>query len=74
MKRRDHYLASPHDRHVHFWCRLVFGPVLGAWLVGDLFSNGWALTAFSFVIAVSTAFSCARRGDEAWEWLLHWFR
>jgi hypothetical protein len=76
MKKQDDYIAGPHSYWIHFWCGLVFGVFLGAWMGWNFFSSGWAIAGTAFVTSSVAAYSCGRWGDRAWHWILSrigWF-
>jgi hypothetical protein len=75
MKKQDDYIAGSHHSGIHFWCGLVFGGGIGAWVGWSLFDGGWGMAVTAMVISLTFACSCGRWGDRAWQWLLerlHW--
>jgi len=76
MKKQDDYIAGPHSYWIHFWCGLVFGALLGAWIGWQMFDGGWAIACTAFVTSSAVAYSCGRWGDPAWHWIIsrvNWF-
>jgi hypothetical protein len=71
--KRDDYIAGGHHFWVHFWCGLVVGAGLGAWISSGLFDSGRARIAMSVTMALVIAFCCGRWGDRAWEWIVGLF-
>jgi hypothetical protein len=70
--KRDDYISGPHHCWVHFWCGLIFGAGIGAWLSSKLFDTWPPFVALTAAIALVVALCCGRWGDAAWEWI-GWF-
>jgi len=70
MKKQDDYIAGAHHYWTHFWCGLIFGGGVGAWIGWGLFDGGWPLALTAVVVAVATAYSSGRWGDRAWQWMI----
>jgi hypothetical protein len=68
---KDEYVAGPHHFWTHFWCGIVFGSGVGAWISSGLFNNWLPFVASTIAIGLIVAFCCGRRGDSAWEFLLY---
>jgi hypothetical protein len=73
--KKDDYILGGHHFWVHFWCGLIFGAGLGAWVSSGLFEGRLAFTAATAAIALVVALCCGRWGDSAWETILRlwWF-
>jgi hypothetical protein len=75
--KRDAYISGPHHFWVNFWCGLVVGAGLGAWISFHLFDNRLAFIASTAGISVTFACCCGRWGDSAWSalaYLISWWR
>jgi hypothetical protein len=62
-----------HDFWTHFWCGLIVGAGLGAWISFGAFDGGWASIAWTLGIAITFAYCCGRWGDSAWSLLMELF-
>jgi hypothetical protein len=73
--KRDDYILGGHYFWIHFWCGLIFGAGLGAWISSELCDSRRAFIALTAAIALVVALCCGRWGDSAWEWIgrLWWF-
>jgi hypothetical protein len=71
--KRDDYILGGHHFWIHFWCGLVFGAGLGAWIGWDLFDSRWAFIGLTAASALMIAFCCGRWGDSAWDFLMRIF-
>ena len=67
---RDEYILGRHHFWTHFWCGLVFGVGVGAWMSFGAFDAGWERILSTSIIAFVVASSCGRWGDSAWRGLL----
>jgi hypothetical protein len=68
--KKDDYLLGGHHRWVHFWCGLVFGAGLGAWIGWGLFNTAWDVAAIAAATGLVFGLCCGRWGDSAWQWFL----
>ena len=57
------YVAGSHHYWMHFWCDLIFGAGLGAWMGWWIFDSGWRLVVTAIVVSLAIAYSCGRWGD-----------
>ncbi len=76
MNGSDDYWTGPHHFWTHFWCGLIFGAGLGAWIGWQVFESGWATVATLAVVGLVVARSCGRYGDRFWNGLIErlwWF-
>jgi hypothetical protein len=65
--KQDDYIVGPHHFWIHFWCGLVFGAGIGAWISSELFDSTLAFIAVTAVIALVVAYCCGRWGDPVWQ-------
>jgi hypothetical protein len=75
VKKEDDCIAGPHNYRIHFWCGLVFGAFLGAWMGWQIFTSRWLIGGTAFVASLAVAYSSGHWGDRAWHWIisrLHW--
>ena len=70
MKKHDDYISGPHHFWIHFWCGLVFGGVVCAWISRQLFETRAVVLLSAGIAALAVAYSCGRWGDSAWHWLI----
>jgi hypothetical protein len=76
MNGANDFWTGPHHFWTHFWCGLIFGAGLGAWIGCQVFDSGWRIFATLVVVALVVAYSGGRWGDRFWQWLignLWWF-
>jgi hypothetical protein len=76
MKKKDDYIAGSHHYWTHFFCGLVFGAGMGAWMGWHWFDSREAIVGTTAVVSLVVALSCGRWGDPAWQWIIEnllWF-
>jgi hypothetical protein len=74
--KHEEYIAGGHHFWIHFWCGLVVGVGLGAWISSGAFDSKWAVVGSTAAIALVTAYSCGRWGDRMWHRIIQaigWF-
>jgi hypothetical protein len=76
-KARQQYLSSSDDGRVYFFCGLLLGAALGAFIGWDICGSvaTFALVLVGSALAVAWASACY--GDAAWDWVmdrLNWLR
>ncbi len=58
---------------MHFWCGLMVGGPLGAWISWGLFETLWASFGLAAAIALFLAYCAGKWGDPFWYWIInHW--
>jgi hypothetical protein len=67
--KRDDYISGGHHFWVHFWCGLIVGAGLGAWISSGIFDHRLAFIASTAGLAVTFAYCCGRWGDSMWSLL-----
>lgn len=67
--KADSYWTGRHF-WVHFWCGLLVGGGLGAWISWGIFASPWACAGLAITIAVVFALCAAKWGDPCWHWVL----
>lgn len=70
MKKYDHYVAGSHPYWTHFWCGLLLGAGIGAWIGWWGFDECWAVPVTAIAVSLVVAYSCGRWGDQAWDWII----
>jgi len=68
----DDYSSGRHF-WTHFWCGLIIGGALGAWISWDMFQSRWASIGLAAAVALLFAYCAGKWGDTFWYWVLrHW--
>jgi hypothetical protein len=73
MRKREDYVAGPHNFWSYFIFGFIFGGAIGTWISWGLFDNyvfgAVTVGGFAFVMA----YASGRWGDSAWEWMAEKF-
>jgi hypothetical protein len=70
MKKHDDYISGPHHFWIHFWCGLLFGGLVSAWISWQFFETRALILVSTGIAAPVIAYCCGRWGDSAWHWLI----
>lgn len=70
MKPEKNYVSGEHHYKTRFWCGMVAGGGLGAWIGGGLFQSGWLVLAFSVGASVVCGLMADHWRDGFWDFVL----